>query len=144
MPGAPHAEVCDNLDNDCDGVVENAVSSHDCIAQAPGTCAHGHSTCTAGSEQCLPGTPTQEICDRQDNDCNGTTDDIAPLPCPASAPGDCGRGTTACSNGQSASTASAHNCEVGDGRDNVCYCASDDLKCQLSAPAAVIPWSEQG
>jgi hypothetical protein len=144
VPGQPKQETCDGLDNDCDGVVDNGVPSHGCTAAAAGACANGRSICAAGAEQCLPGKPSQEICDGQDNDCNGIVDDIQPLPCSASATGDCAHGTTACSNGQQICGASAPNGEVCDGRDNDCNGVVDDLKTSHDAPVTDATFSEAG
>jgi hypothetical protein len=80
-PGA--TEICDNKDNNCDGQIDNG------IAPQPTTCgvgecaSTGQETCTAGvwsNDTCTPGTPTAEICDNKDNNCNGTVDDG--LTCP--------------------------------------------------------------
>jgi len=60
------AEVCDNLDNDCDGRVDTFVTS--C---GVGPCARS-GFCAAGVDSCVPGAPSAEVCDGLDNDCNGS------------------------------------------------------------------------
>jgi hypothetical protein len=61
--------ICDNIDNDCDGIVDNFTTS--C---GLGECAD-IGFCTAEVDSCTPGTPTIEICDDLDNDCNALVDD---------------------------------------------------------------------
>jgi hypothetical protein len=62
-------EVCDALDNDCNGMVDGFTT----------TCGVGPcfrtGTCTGGMDSCIPGTSSLEICDALDNDCNGFVDD---------------------------------------------------------------------
>jgi len=79
----PSAEVCDNLDNDCDGTVDGFATS--C---GTGSCTAAGS-CIAGGDTCEPGNPQAEVCDGVDDDCNGQVDDVqggctlfvaAPLP----------------------------------------------------------------
>jgi hypothetical protein len=67
FPGNP--EVCDSLDNDCDEVIDEFVTS--C---GVGECAAA-GFCSAGVDSCVPGVPSSEICDGLDNDCNGLDDD---------------------------------------------------------------------
>jgi hypothetical protein len=73
------AEVCDNLDNDCDGATdENLTRATTC---GEGECAGntGAETCTAGAwgnDTCDPlDGATTETCDSFDNDCDGQVDE---------------------------------------------------------------------
>ncbi|HKB07851.1 MAG TPA: MopE-related protein, partial [Candidatus Polarisedimenticolia bacterium] len=71
-PGA--AELCDGLDNNCDGVVDD-LGSTTC---GVGPCSRTVPRCVAGVPQtCTPGQPSAEVCDGVDNDCNGQTDEDA-------------------------------------------------------------------
>jgi len=67
----PSAEICDNLDNDCDGTVDGFATS--C---GSGICAAAGS-CVAGVDSCIEGAPGTEVCDGVDDDCNGQVDEVA-------------------------------------------------------------------
>ena len=74
-------EVCDGLDNNCDGNVDegNPGGGVQCQTGLLGICATGITTCTgAGGVVCKPNvTPGQlkESCNGLDDDCNGLDDD---------------------------------------------------------------------
>ena len=78
----PAIEVCDSKDNDCDGQTDEALTMS-CYGGPPktqgvGQCKPGTLSCSAGSwgscvGQVMPGS---EICDGQDNDCDGQTDEL--------------------------------------------------------------------
>ena len=82
--GKPSREICDGLDNDCDGVVDNGVLER--VGCGQGACAGGQKErrCAMGlwsewSECSTAGRATGEVCgDRIDNDCNGIVDADAP------------------------------------------------------------------
>jgi len=71
----PTTEVCDNKDNDCDGSVDEDLTQ--LTTSQNGLCSGNTETCSAG--QWVPSgnnySPTSEICDQQDNNCDGQVDE---------------------------------------------------------------------
>ncbi|MBI3447469.1 MAG: hypothetical protein HY049_00910, partial [Acidobacteria bacterium] len=78
---APSDATCNNVDDDCDGTVDEDFGAVP-TSCGIGTCAStGVATCLGGRifDTCTQGAPGVETCDGLDNDCNGFVDDgIAP------------------------------------------------------------------
>ncbi len=136
-PGNPAAETCDNLDNDCDGAIDNGNPGGGaaCSSGSPGVCDAGTVTCTGGSLVCLsniiPGSQT-ESCNLLDDDCDGAVDDGNPgggAACTTGLPGVCSAGTDTCVNGAIAcveNISPGSQIELCDALDNNCDGTSDE------------------
>ncbi len=98
-------EQCDSLDNDCDGNVDEGDLDGVGIACGNdiGECVSGTTVCQDGSIVCGDGavTPTFELCNTFDDDCDGNVDENNPqggLVCGTNA-GECQAGVQQCNSG---------------------------------------------
>ncbi|MGR9106365.1 MAG: MopE-related protein [Gammaproteobacteria bacterium] len=90
------AEICDGLDNDCDGAADEDLGETSC---GLGVCAHTVQNCAAGiSQACEPlQGASLESCDGLDNDCDGAVDeDLGQTTCGVGA---CQRSVESCLGG---------------------------------------------
>jgi hypothetical protein len=74
------AEICDNKDNNCNGQIDEGFNVGQSCSVGVGECARtGQYVCNqdgTGTEcNATPGTPTPEVCDNKDNNCNGQIDE---------------------------------------------------------------------
>ncbi len=105
------SEVCDGLDNDCNGQVDDGIN----IACAT-DCGSGIKRCINGNYGECEVPVSAEICDGHDNDCNGQVDDGLSRTCTTS----CGVGVEKCNNGHWGECEVPVSAEVCDGQDNDC------------------------
>lgn len=72
----PSVEVCDGIDNNCDGQVDENLGGSSCGTGQDGVCSAGTTQCVGGAMQCVAvESPTSETCDGFDNNCDGTVDE---------------------------------------------------------------------
>ncbi|HIA01623.1 MAG TPA: hypothetical protein EYN66_06885 [Myxococcales bacterium] len=74
----PSEEVCDGQDNNCDGVTDENTVGLVCVVENEWGSCPGTSTCDGATSGCTGVEAQEEICDGQDNDCDGQTDEGMP------------------------------------------------------------------
>jgi hypothetical protein len=129
----PTPESCNNVDDNCDGTIDNAAGAGGACCPSgncnQGLCRPGSLQCSGGTLQCLGAVgPSVEVCDGADNDCNGLVDDLPGTRRPCQPPGTNCPGLTACDpqSGSIICQAQAPTTEVCDGIDNNCNGIIDD------------------
>ncbi len=116
----PEPEKCDNLDNDCNGKIDDGLT-RGCSTK----CEKGVETCIAGKwTACSARKPKPETCNGLDDNCDGTVDENLTRECSTK----CGKGKETCVNGKwEFCDAPKPEKEVCDGKDNDCDGKIDEL-----------------
>jgi hypothetical protein len=144
----PSAELCNGLDDDCDGQVDegNPGGGAACSTGLPGVCSAGTTACAGGAIACsqLVGASV-ESCNGLDDDCDGAVDQGNPgggVACSTGLLGACAAGATVCSSGGIACTQTTSPVsETCNGADDDCNGQVDELgttSCGVGACAATV------
>lgn len=138
----PGIETCNGLNDDCDAEVDEQPEAS-CDTGEEGLCSVGMPACLGSEVVCRRmDNPRPEVCDGDDNDCDGDTDEDADVPCfprgargcsevPAGSgrfqcAGLCHTGVAACDAGAAASCSGFVVAQAGDGCTPIGTLAVDD------------------
>ncbi len=73
----PRAEDCNGLDDDCDGRVDEGLGIGEACGSDVGVCMPGALQCIDGEDTCVGEVPPGvEACDCEDDDCDGSVDEV--------------------------------------------------------------------
>ena len=74
---SPVPEMCDGIDNDCNGAIDDGLASNQpcTISNESGRCSGVEVCAGEAGWTCVGPTPADETCDTQDNDCDGVIDE---------------------------------------------------------------------
>ncbi|MCK6511434.1 WD40 repeat domain-containing protein [Myxococcota bacterium] len=143
---APRTEVCNNLDDDCNGVKDDKGACDVCQSGQSQACYTGPQStrntlpCKEGTSTCINGQwgtctgevkPISETCNNKDDDCDGNIDNGITRPCS----NNCGTGTETCSAGTWINcNAPKPTTEICNNKDDDCNGQIDDgLSCTILA-----------
>ncbi|MDP3273745.1 MAG: MopE-related protein [Deltaproteobacteria bacterium] len=121
----PSPEVCNNIDDNCNGMTDEGLADGGPCGRAVGACRPGTFVCRGGAYVCDGATSgTPEVCNNIDDDCNGVVDDgIAAMGTCNAAPD----GARLCTPGQLRCRAGRSVCEGGTrAGTEVCDCMDND------------------
>ncbi len=133
---SPSEEVCDNIDNDCDGIIDNVAVKSCENTNEMGTCV-GNLICVNGVESCDARIPSVEVCNGIDDNCNNEVDELDDLGCRVTNEIGFCTGVQSCQGAQGwgECNASTPALEVCDGIDNDCNNEIDenlDGSCEIT------------
>ncbi len=117
----PAPEVCNGLDDDCDGTTDEGSRDEgtDCESGRPGRCADGRLDCIDGDMVCIPKVPVvDDSCNGVDEDCDWEADEHWQAAGRTCGVGQC-RGPPRCEDGE-------ERCEPGQPMAEVCNGLDDD------------------
>ena len=107
----------------------------DCsVTNENGTCTGTRRCDEAGLTACDAKTPAAETCNGEDDDCNGTVDDIIPADCSAEGEAGTCAGKTFCDGGAEVCSAAAPKAETCNTLDDDCDGAVDEDTCADEVP----------
>ena len=118
--GLPEIEICNGIDDDCDGQIDNNIEGGICGHNELGICYYGDNICLPDASEmiCIGASyPQNEACNNLDDDCDGIVDEDLWNLCESG----CGSGVAMCFEGNWINcTAPQPGVEICNGIDDDC------------------------